>query len=348
MSTNSHIEWTDATWNPVTGCSAVSPGCANCYAAKMTKRLAAMGREDYVGLLNSHGHFNGEVNQLPERLGVPLKWRKPRMVFVNSMSDLFHEAIPDKFIRMVFAIMSACGQHTFQVLTKRAERMADWFAGDENSLSACQAELVASDWWCDVRPDRTPTNRDRIRDTSQINGTCRGVGDGNYWPLGNVWLGVSAEDNERAYERIPHLIDCPAAVRFVSAEPLLGPIDFSGFFGGEYVAAPGDVVEPNYNFGIDWVIVGGESGPKSRPMKAAWVREIRDRCEAASVPLFFKQWGEWCDVDNMPEAVYADIDNAHNLAGHGQNEWRVGKRRAGAMIDGREHREWPAVATECV
>ena len=347
MSTDSHIEWTDATWNPVTGCSAVSPGCANCYAAKMTKRLAAMGREDYVGLLNSHGHFNGEVNQLPERLGVPLKWRKPRMVFVNSMSDLFHEAIPDKFIRMVFAIMSACGQHTFQVLTKRAERMADWFADDENSLSACQAELVASDWWCDVRPDRTPTNRDRIRDTSQINGTCRGVGDGNYWPLGNVWLGVSAEDNERAYERVPHLIDCPAAVRFVSAEPLLGQIDFSGFFGGEHVVAPGDVVEPNYNFGIDWVIVGGESGPKSRPMKADWVREIRDRCEVASVPLFFKQWGEWCDVDNMPETVYAELDNAYNLAGYGQREWRVGKRRAGAMIDGREHREWPTVATEC-
>lgn len=294
MATTSNIEWTDATWNPVTGCSAVSPGCAHCYAATMTKRLAAMGREEYEGLLNSHGHFNGKVNQLTERLAVPLKWRKPRMVFVNSMSDLFHEEIPDKFIRMVFAIMSICGQHTFQVLTKRAKRMAEWFANDENSLSACQAELIASDWWCDVRPDRTPTNRDRMRDTSQINGTRRGVGDGNYWPLGNVWLGVSSEDEKRAYERIPHLIDCPAVVRFVSAEPLLGPIDFSGFFG------------------VDWVIVGGESGTKARPMRIEWVREIRDRCKTASIPFFFKQWG------------------------------RRGFAPDCAIIDGMEHREFPA------
>ncbi len=285
-----NIEWTDVTWNPVTGCSAVSPGCTHCYAATMTNRLQAMGRKEYSGLLNAHGHFNGNVNTLTERLAAPLRWRKPRMVFVNSMSDLFHENVPDSFIRMVFAVMSIAGQHTFQVLTKRAERMSQWFADEANSLSACQAELVASDWWCATQPDRTPTNRNRVRDTSQINGTSRGLGDGNYWPLGNVWLGVSAEDDGRARERIPHLLSCPASVWFVSAEPLLGPISYTGMFG------------------VDWVIVGGESGPCARPLLPQWVRDIRDKCKTAIVPFFFKQWGP---------------------------------RQAGHLLDGRAHREWP-------
>jgi len=214
MATNSSIEWTDATWNPLTGCTKVSPGCKHCYAERMAKRLQAMGRPNYA---------NGfELTLHEDKLEEPLSWRKPRTVFVNSMSDLFHHDVPDEFIQRVFAVMRQASWHRFQVLTKRSGRLA--------------------------------------RMSNEID-----------WPA-NVWMGVSVENADYLF-RVDHLRQAGAAVKFVSAEPLLGPL--SGL----------DLT------GIDWVIVGGESGPGARPMRPEWVTDIRDRCVAAGVAFFFKQWG---------------------------------------------------------
>ena len=214
MATKSNIEWTEMTWNPVTGCTKISQGCKHCYAERMAKRLTAMGSDRYR---------NGfRVTLHPDLLDVPRKWRQPRVVFVNSMSDLFHEEIPDAFIERVFATMRDCPQHTFQVLTKRADRLA-----------ALAPKLP--------------------------------------WPR-NVWMGVSVED-ARVVDRIGYLQKTPAVVRFLSLEPLIGPLDDLRLEG------------------IDWVIVGGESGPRARAMKPEWVKSILRQCRAASVAFFFKQWG---------------------------------------------------------
>jgi len=210
MAEHSTIEWTEATWNPVTGCSKVSTGCKHCYAERLARRLQAMGALRFTVTLH------------PAVLDLPKRWRRPRMVFVNSMSDLFHESVPPEFIQRVFATMRDCPQHTFQVLTKRSARLRDL--------------APHLDW------------------------------------APNIWMGVSVE-NRRVIHRIHDLQAVPAHVRFLSCEPLLGPLD----------DLPLD--------GIHWVIVGGESGPGARPMQAAWVRAIRDRCRRADVPFFFKQWG---------------------------------------------------------
>lgn len=214
MARRSAIEWTESTWNPVTGCSKVSPGCQHCYAERMAKRLRLMGLPQY--------ERGFEVTLHEDALRLPLEWKTPQRIFVNSMSDLFHELVPEEFIARVFAVMEEAGRHQFQVLTKRARRLSE------------------------LAP-RLP------------------------WPK-NVWMGVSVES--AAYvERIDHLRAAGAAVKFLSLEPLLGPL-------------------PNLDLaGIDWVIVGGESGPKAREMKREWVVEIRRRCEDAGVPFFFKQWG---------------------------------------------------------
>jgi protein gp37 len=214
VATNSSIEWTDATWNPLTGCTKVSPGCKHCYAERMALRLKAMGQANY-----SNG-FDLTLHE--DMLGQPLTWRKPRTVFVNSMSDLFHKDVPDEFIRRVFEVMRQASRHRFQVLTKRSARLAD-MAGEID------------------------------------------------WPA-NVWMGVSVENADYTF-RIDHLRHTGAAVMFLSLEPLLGPL-------------------PDLDLrGIDWVIVGGESGPGARPMASRWVTDIRDQCVEAGVPFFFKQWG---------------------------------------------------------
>ena len=214
MAVDSKIEWTDATWNPVTGCNKVSPGCKLCYAERLTRRLKATGMVKYR---------NGfAVTTHPDALEIPLRWRKPRTIFVNSMSDLFHEQVSDEFVRDVFGVMEQADWHRYQVLTKRPERVA-----------ALDSELP--------------------------------------WPP-QVWLGVSVE-SDRYLHRIDLLRRCGAAVKFLSLEPLLGPL-------------------PDLNLdGIDWVIVGGESGPGARPMEADWVRDIRSQCRDAGVPFYFKQWG---------------------------------------------------------
>jgi protein gp37 len=260
----SNIEWTDRTWNPVVGCTPVSAGCLNCYAATMGVRLEAMERPEYVGLTvkrDSRAVFTGKVNTLENRLIEPLSWRKPKMVFVNSMSDLFHEAVPFGFIDRVFAVMALCPRHTFQVLTKRPERMAEYLDDGRLTMVAQAAAMMGHG------------------EASMAFG----------WPVPNIWLGTSCEDQKNADERIPHLLKCPAAVRFLSCEPLLGPIDLSAFFGGEYYGIGG--VQQNRNFGIDWVIAGGESGPRARACDIRWIRVIVSQCHAAGVPCFVKQFG---------------------------------------------------------
>jgi protein gp37 len=268
VSARTRIEWTDTTWNPVTGCTKVSPGCKNCYAERMTERF---GRQKFTDIVLH-----------PDRLDAPLRWRKPRRVFVNSMSDLFHEAIPDSFIDRVFAAMALAQRHTFQVLTKRAARMHEYFkrgpCGLFESINDAAREISGRD---DIAV--LPTQKHGMVPTR--------------WPLPTVWLGVSCEDQERAGERIPLLLQTPAAVRFVSAEPLLGPIDFDS-------TCEGDPCESNFLTGIsgqriydgkkcalDWIIVGGESGPGARPMNLAWARSIVEQCRAAGVPCFVKQLG---------------------------------------------------------
>lgn len=261
MAENSNIEWTGATWNPVVGCEAVSPGCANCYAATMTKRLAAMGQKDYTGLTTDK-HFNGVVRCLPHKLDIPLKRRKPTTYFVNSMSDLFHEDVPDEFIDKVFAVMACCPQHTFQVLTKRAERMADYMA--------IRSKKAA--YWKDAA--RTVGYSLEFQGISLVP-----------FPLPNVWLGVSVEDQKRK-PRIDTLQQTPAAVRFLSCEPLLE-----------------DLLELDLE-GIGWVIAGGESGAGSRPCDLTWIRNIVAQCKASAVPVFVKQIGskseEWDTEHRKP------------------------------------------------
>ncbi len=258
MGDQSKIEWTDATWNPVTGCTKLSAGCKNCYAERMAHRLA--GRCGYP----QADPF--AVTLHPERLEEPLRWRKPRMVFVCSMSDLFHEDVPDEFIASVFAYMRVAHWHLFQVLTKRPKRMADLLLSDDFWGLYSDMSYEAQDAAEEILGNRGEFSVHKRR-TDDIRTL-----DWEVWPIPNVWLGVSCENQSAACERIPHLERCPAAKKFLSLEPLLG--------------------ETNFDYaGIDWVIVGGESGPKARPMRADWVRSIRDQCVKAQVPFFFKQWG---------------------------------------------------------
>ena len=344
MSTTTHIEWTDKTWNPVVGCTRVSKGCDHCYAVRMSHRLRR--HEGYAGLtvLNDKGdrHFNGVVRCLPERLSDPLHWRKPCRVFVNSMSDLFHEKVDFEFIHRVFGIAAICPQHDFQILTKRpqiASRYCDWVR--ENHWSG----------GCVFFPRELPLNGT----DAQIDASRRG----QPWPLPNVWLGTSCEDQATADERIPHLLRCPAAVRFLSVEPLLGPVDLRSAFAGhcEEHDFPGGLCVQRHHAGVNhlgWIIAGGESGPGARPMHPDWVRSIRDQCQAAAVPFFFKQWGEYkpwigstldslkLDDKRRQAAVRLDGSRSELCESGVALMSRVGKKAAGAEFDGREWREYPA------
>ncbi|MCP9625248.1 phage Gp37/Gp68 family protein [Nocardia otitidiscaviarum] len=277
------IEWTEATWNPVTGCDRVSPGCDHCYAQSMAARLKAMGSDKYQrdGDPRTSGPGFG-VTVHPAALEIPLRWRSPRLVFVNSMSDLFHAQVPEEFIARVFAVMLAAPRHTFQVLTKRPGRARSLLR--RRAFARRVFELA-------VRQYGIPSER-----------------AGSWWPLPNVWVGVSAEDQRWAEIRIPTLIDTPAAVRFVSCEPLLGEVVLNRFLfpnvcpNGCGCRLPDDAdtyrcqcVGPCIEWmpapALDWVIAGGESGPEARAPHPDWVRELRDECLVAGVPFFFKQWG---------------------------------------------------------
>jgi protein gp37 len=275
MST-SKIEWTEETWNPVAGCSLVSPGCTNCYAMRMASRLEAMGQTKYAGTtkkVNGLSVWTGKINLADDALAIPLKRSKPTMWFVNSMSDLFHKDVPFEYIDKVFAVMALTPQHTYQILTKRTERMAEYTA----ATYLPGGVLVALDQM-----------------ESGIEAT------GAQWPLPNVWLGTSCEDQQRADERIPHLLKCPAAVRFLSCEPLLGPIDFGD---EDEIHGPFNRLDLGL---IHWVIVGGESGPGARPMNVEWARSIVEQCKAAGAACFVKQLGAHPICNDVDREMHAD------------------------------------------
>lgn len=300
MSAISRIEWTDRSWNPTRGCSIVSPGCVNCYAMKQAHRFSGPGKP-YAGLtkLTSQGpQWTGVVRTVEDALLEPLSWRKPQRVFVNSMSDLFHEDVPDQFIDRVFAVMALAHRHTFQVLTKRADRMRAYV----DRLADSTIEPGFADW-PKILDDQMPWLTGEVG-AGRMQDICEVPDVSSAWPLPNLWLGVSAENQEQADTRIPDLLQTPAAVRFVSAEPLLGPIRFKqqnpdGFW-------PPNAPQPDLAWlrhkdwpddfqycttGLNWVIVGGESGHGARPCDVAWVRSIVEQCQAARVPAFVKQFG---------------------------------------------------------
>ena len=301
------IEWTDKSWNPVAAyfngkrgwmCSKPSPGCKHCYSERINLRLGN-------GLLYTAENA-ARVDWQLVNLDEPAKWRKPQMCFVESMGDLFHEAIPDEMIGRVWSQMLEFPRHTFQVLTKRPKRM-------RVLLEQFRAEKAA-----------------------------KGVRDDDH-----IWLGVSVENQEQADKRIPELLGIPAAVRFLSCEPLLGAIDLYSI-----VAPDGD--GPNSNLywigmdaSIDWVIVGGESGPGARPMHPEWARSLRDQCQNAGVPFFFKQWGEW-KPSSHPEDFFPVGHRRQGMPRY-PNRWiggdthlvQVGKKASGRLLDGREWNEFP-------
>lgn len=283
MSDKTTIEWTNSTWNPVTGCTKVSPGCDNCYAETFAER--------FRGTPGHHFENGFDVQLRPNKLYQPLHWRKGRRIFVNSMSDLFHKAVTDEYITQVFAVMALTPQHTYQILSKRPARM--------------RALLNDPDFWYRVGRFARHIGYDYDQAANYL-ADGRNIYDTTVWEqlrfLPNTWIGASVEDQKRADLRVPALLETPAAVRFISAEPLLGPVDLSRWLGVEYMdsfdnygpelfATLADKVGPAG--GLGWVIVGGESGHGARPMHPAWARSLRDQCEAADVPFLFKQWGEW-------------------------------------------------------
>lgn len=354
MADNTKIEWTDATWNPITGCSVVSPGCTNCYAMKLAgTRLAHHPSRAGLTVDTKAGPvWNGKLRFNSEWLFQPLHWKRPRRIFVCAHGDLFAEGVEDAWLDQIFAVMACSPQHIFQVLTKRPKRMRDYLKTKmlEHRLAAAQAQFDF--------PLQSP----------------------GFWPhlpLSNVWLGVSVEDQTRADERIPTLLDTPAAIRWISAEPLLGPVDLDS------IKIPGvvnpldslrsetyaDIKHGQYAgqrlysgckygcaHGIDWVVVGGESGAGARPMHPDWARSLHDQCTRAGVPFFFKQWGNWQIASeanghadhnmNRNDAFWIDIDGTqHKPQSTGLDTpyamYRVSKAVAGRLLDGIEHNAMP-------
>jgi protein gp37 len=302
MADKSGIEWTEASWNPIAGCGVLSPGCTNCYAMReaggrlrSSAKFAGLTQPSKAGPV-----WTGEVRLWEPALDQPLRWAKPRRIFVNSMSDLFHESVPHEWIARIFAVMRDAPQHTYQILTKRAERQRDFMQ-----------------WWVMQHVEQPPSN----------------------W-----WLGVSCEDQPRANLRIPQLLATWAAVRWISAEPLLGPVDVMRWLTQRNVYR-GDTVSGflDYTEALDWVVIGGESGPGARPMHPDWARSIRDQCQAAGVPFFFKQWGEWMFDERVGQKLMRADDQPHPI----DERWsmiRVGKKAAGRELDGRTWDDCPLVS----
>jgi len=291
------IEWAGETWNPITGCTKISAGCANCYAERMANRLANMPGSGY----DKENPFGVKFH--PGRLDQPLHWKKPRKIFVCSMGDIFHEDVTDSWLDDVFfTAANLARQHTYLVLTKRPQRMYEYFT----------KKIEDGFTW-----------REGI----------------TYVPLPNVWLGVTAENQQAADERIPVLLQTPAAKRFVSVEPMLGPVSLGGL---DFVS---NIYRPWIDYPdvmLDWVICGGETGPGARPMHPDWARSLRDQCVSADVPFFFKSLGEyrrWSHVldeyKGDPPPPFVDCE--------GVLFSRVGKKAAGRLLDGREWSEWPEV-----
>lgn len=356
----SNIEWTDATWNPVIGCAKVAQGCKHCYAEKMSKRLAAMGSGEYHKVI-SNGVFNGRALPLPFRLDEPLRWKKPRMVFVNSMSDLFHPDVPFEFIAAVYGVMAACPRHTFQVLTKRPERMREFFEWVERHELCVESEAQYG-----FIDGVNAVSDVMIRHFFK---SQPGLGRINFeveppeWPLHNVWHGVSIANQPDADKNIVELLRVPSAIRFVSAEPLIEAVDLSHpnkalpiYREAETVtvhAVDGTPSGPHNTHkrpgrgygrytgrGVDWVIVGGESGPGARPFDIAWARSIIQQCKAAGVPVFVKQLGSLPLVFDSSYAWGGTNISPHDGPG-GEDDytyWRVHL----ADRKGGDPEEWPA------
>lgn len=350
MADGTHIEWTDATWNPITGCSIVSPGCTHCYAMKLTgTRLqhhpsrAGLTADSKAGPV-----WTGEVRLNENWLDQPLRWKRPRRIFVCAHGDLFAEHVPDEWIDQVFAVMALAPQHTFQVLTKRANRMRQYLSkvdADQlrdrwyRSVPAGKWYVSVAEAYAGIHPHASDEMRALYNKAAPI------------WPLPNVWLGVSAERRREWLQRTMHLRGTPAVARFVSAEPLLcdlGHINLDG---------------------IHQVIVGGESGHGARPMHPAWVRSIRDQCADTDTAFFFKQWGEW--APNIGAVDGWTLDDNPEISRFEHREWedgrwsepffpmwcdfsdgnydeeqcvsRIGKRRAGRILDGVEHNGFPEI-----
>jgi len=325
MAEGSKIEWTDDTWNPVTGCSVVSAGCTNCYAMKLAggrmqhhpsrKRLTDPSKAGPV--------WNGKVRFNEDWLDRPLRRRKPRRIFVCAHGDLFHDNVPNQWIDRVFAVMALSPQHSFQVLTKRPERMRAYLS-DMPRCMACWGNHA----------------------TDLLDNYVKAAGRKPGWPLPNVWLGVSVEDQATADERIPVLLDTPAALRFISAEPLLGPVDLWDIRPNRYPPSgwswnPMKGFKMHYSNSrivdaprLDWVIAGGESGPGSRPAHPDWFRKLRDECVREGVPFFFKQWGDYLPAgQQMADGRLWDPSCGSRLRGV--------KKLTGRMLDGVTHDAMP-------
>ncbi|MEK5162050.1 phage Gp37/Gp68 family protein [Paenibacillus sp. FSL R5-0527] len=328
MSDKTGIEWADATWNPVTGCTKVSEGCRNCYAKTFTER--------FEGTPGHYFETGFKITLRPEKLDQPLRWRRPRRIFVNSMSDLFHQDVPDDYIDQVFAVMALCPEHTFQILTKRPERMFKYMTHPGSPF--------AKDKLADISPYMEQWGWMSPEDAANIAPPGSTLPKWPEWPLPNVWLGVSVENQQAADERIPMLLQTPAAVRFLSCEqPLLGPVDLESVRGTFQIEHPNN---EGYGVsaidGIDWVIVGGESGSKARPMHPDWARSLRDQCQATGVPFFFKQWGEWSPGSNFDDHIPASV--AYDFGTRSSDDelvWKVGKNAAGRLLNGRTWDEFP-------
>jgi len=346
MADGTKIEWTDATWNPITGCSVVSPGCTNCYAMKLagTRLKHHPSREGLTRDSKAGPVWTGEVRFNPDWLDQPLRWKKPRMIFVCAHGDLFAEGVKDEWLDQIFAVMALAPQHTFQVLTKRPERMRQYLFEMQRCIEG--DHKIFSDRWGTAAAEVTgsPCSAGAIEDAD--------------WPLPNVWLGVSVEDQKRANERIPLLLDTPAAIRWISAEPLLGPVYIP-----EYMPNPLWNNLPSWKLPeLNWVVAGGESGGDVRPMHPGWARALRDQCAAAGVPFLFKQWGQWApqfgaiDLSDNPEQSrrqwaewdgdkweYWDRPQWCDDLDPEQSMVSVGKKTAGRLLDGIEHNGFPEV-----
>lgn len=384
MADKTGIEWTDATWNPIVGCSIVSKGCTNCYAMQVAHRMERIFDATLDPTTPNIPHryraltqpskagpvWTGRINIAPDHIITqPLRWTRPRRIFVNSMSDLFHENVSTDWIDKIFAVMALTPQHTYQILTKRPERMAEYLRKSSARTSAIAEATIEM-------PGTADLVWENVEDTADLKN----------WPLPNVWLGVSVEDQETANERIPWLLNTTAAIRFVSCEPLLEPVDLgriclvkqkagSDRAGIHINALAGKYVESGLEYTgewdvnttleelpqlkLDWVIVGGESGKDARPMHPDWARAIRDQCAEADVPFFFKQWGEWAPGEcekgfslrtlqaatlyssgwdilkiTPKEAETLHRDDSPDL-------WRFGKRNVYNCLDGIYHTAYP-------
>ena len=348
------IEWAEAVWNPVVGCTRVSEGCRNCYAERFGARIANAAlvrpmvqrtsrQAAYIIAMQRNGAGDGRrevrgsalplwsntVVCMDSALDEPLRMREPRRIFVNSQSDLFHEQVPFEYLDMVFAAMALSPQHRFLVLTKRPERMAEYTTRDPGEIVDAIAGGIhalgdVAAYGSRAGPAREKWERDAQDQFQSIAGRARPRG----YPLPNLWLGVSVEDQATAETRIPLLLECPAAVRWVSYEPALGPLDL-------------DFALLSWRHLLHWVVCGGESGPHARPAHRDWFRAVRDQCAVAGVPFFFKQWGEWAPFSYTGRP----LPRAHKW-GDGSYSELVGKKLAGRVLDGRTHAEYPAGGEE--